>query len=113
MPSNGGFNVYFQEPSANAFRHRATAGNSLGNTTDIDHPLLNGNRCARVHVTQDNTSGISNNYHIVVLYIGASYNRWSIFNQDQVAMTNNAEFHVVVDAQAINCADALFASSFE
>ena len=55
----------------------------------------------------------SNNHHIGVFCVGAAYNRWSIFNQAQISMTNSAEFSVVVDVQVINCVDALFANSFE
>jgi hypothetical protein len=112
MPANGGFNIYFQEPSSNAFRHRASAGNIFGNTTDIDHPLLNGNRCARFHVTMNN-AGPPNLHHIGVFYVGAPYNRWSIFNQDGVTMTVSADFHVVVDPQAVACPDAMFGNGFE
>jgi hypothetical protein len=112
MPASGGFHVYFQEPSINAFRHRASAGNIFGNTTDIDHPLLNGNRCARFHVTMNN-AGPPNNHHIGVFYTGAPYNRWSIFNQDGALMTVSADFHVVVDPQTVDCADAMFGNGFE
>lgn len=112
MPTIGGFNVYFQEPSFNAFRHRASAGNIFGNSTDLDHPLLNGNRCALVQVTMDNTF-VTNNHKIGVFYVGAPYHRWSIFNQDAADMTNGAEFHVVVDPQSVNCPDQMFANGFE
>ncbi len=112
MPISGGFNVYFQEPSINAFRHRASAGNIFGNSSDIDHPLLNGNRCARFQVTMNN-AGPPNNHHIGVYYIGAPFNRWSIFNQDGATMTVSADFHVVVDPQAVDCPDALFGNGFE
>lgn len=112
MPVSGGFNVYFQEPSINAFRHRANAANTFGNTTDIDHPLLNGHRCARFQVTMEN-SLVNNDHHIGVYYVEAPYNRWSIFNQDGAAMTSGMDFHVVVDPQAVDCPDAVFANGFE
>jgi hypothetical protein len=112
MPASGGFNVYFQQPSLNAFRHRANAGNIFGNSSDIDHPLLNGHRCARFQVTMEN-SFVNNDHDIGVYYVEAPYSRWSIFNQDGAAMTNGIDFHIVVDPQAVDCPDALFSSGFE
>lgn len=113
MPIIGGFNVYFQEPSSNAYRHRTSAGNTFGNGTTLDHPLLNGSPCARVHVAQATDFGISNNHHIGVYYIGGTTARWAIFNQDLAAIPVGVNFHVVVDPSAISCADALFANGFE
>ncbi len=113
MPANGGFNVYFQPPSNNAYRHRATAGNTFGNLTYLDHPLLNDHRCARFHVTQDATSTLINNHNVGVYYAPPPIARWTIFNQDAADMTNNPSFHIVVDAQAVDCPDTMFASGFE
>ncbi len=113
MPANGGFNVYFQPPSNNAYRHRATAGNTFGNLTYLDHPLLNDHRCARFHITHDATSTITNNHNVGLYYAPPPIARWTIFNQDAADMTNNASFHIVVDAQAVDCPDTMFASGFE
>lgn len=110
MPDDGGFHVYFQEPSINAFVHRASAANVVFNSTMLSHPLLDGHRCARFHVTQATDFGVMNNHHIGVYFSGQ---HWMIFNQDGVAMPPGAQFHVVVDPQAVDCAPALFADGFE
>jgi hypothetical protein len=111
MGEGGGYNVYWQEPSANAYRHVASAGNITGNYTLLDHPLLNGHRCARPHVTQSAGRGVFNGHHVGVWYTGA---RWSVFNQDGTAMPPDAEFDVVVDAQQVfECSDVIFADGFD
>ena len=111
MGVGGGYNVYWQEPSANAYRHVATAGNSTDNFTLLDHPLLNGRECARPHVTQSAGQGVYNAHQIGVWYTGS---RWSVFNQDGAAMPVDAEFDVVVDAQqAFECSDTIFADGFD
>ena len=110
MPDNGRFHVYFQEPSINAFVHRASAANILFNSTGIEHPLLDGHRCARFHVTQATDFGVMNNHHIGVYFAG---NRWWVFNQDGAAMPAGAQFHVVVDPQAVDCPAPVFADGFE
>lgn len=111
MGEGGGYNVYWQEPSANAYRHLATAANIAGNYTLLDHPLLNGHRCARPHVTQSAGQGVYNGHQVGVWYTGS---RWSVFNQDGAAMPVNAEFDVIVDArQVFECSDVIFADGFD
>jgi hypothetical protein len=111
MNAGGGYHVYWQEPSANAFIHTATAGNSAGDFTVIDHPLLNGHRCARFQATQG-TGGDTFNAHQVGVYYNG--NRWAIFNQDMAAIPLNTQFHVVVDAQQVfECSDVIFANGFD
>jgi hypothetical protein len=111
MPSNGGFDVYFQEPSINAFRHTSSAGNSAGNVSYLEHPLLNAHACARFHVAPS-TAGTLNNHNIGVFY-STGNNRWAIFNQDFATIPTGAEFHVVVDPGSIECTEPLFANGFE
>jgi hypothetical protein len=110
MPSVGGFNVYAQPSSFNAFRHRTSSGNIFGSVTDIDHPLLNGNPCARVHFTK--SVGVTNNHHAGIYYVDG-VNRWSIFNQDGALMPDGAVFNIVVDPQAVDCPIELFSDGFE
>ena len=110
MPASGRFHVYFQEPSINAFVHRASTPNIFFNYTVLTHPLLDGHRCARFHVTQTTDFGVMNNHHIGVYYSG---NNWRIFNQDGATMPAGAQFHVVVDPQAVDCAPEVFADGFE
>lgn len=111
MGEGGGYDVYWQPPSANAYRHVAAPGNIAGNYTLLDHPLLDGNACAQVHVTQSAGQGVFNGHQIGVWYTGS---RWSVFNQDGATMPVGAEFHVVIDArQAFECADVIFADGFD
>lgn len=111
MNAGGGYHVYWQEPSANAFVHTATAGNSTGDYTVLDHPLLNDHRCARFQVTQGIGGSVFNAHQTGVFYSG---NRWAIFNQDLTAIPTGTGFHVVVDAQQVfECSDVIFANAFE
>ncbi|MEO5559396.1 MAG: hypothetical protein ABIO49_06280, partial [Dokdonella sp.] len=110
MNVGGGYHVYWQEPSANAFMHTTTAGNSVGDYTVLDHPLLNGHECARFHVTQGIGGSVFNAHQTGVFYFG----RWAIFNQDGTAIPEGTTFHVVADAQQVfECSDVIFANGFE
>lgn len=111
MPVSGGFDIYFQEPSYNAFRHVANTANTIGNYTLIDHTPINGRRCARVHVAQAPT-GTLDNHHIGVYYL-PSRARWAIFNQDLGAMPAGAQFFVLVDPASTACPEGLFSDGFE
>ncbi len=83
--------------SGPAFIHRAQAGNTSGHITIIDNPFSNGDPNAILIVTANwnpgGGGGVYNNHAIGVYY---SASRWSIFNQDLVAMPNNAAFNVLV-----------------
>lgn len=111
MPASGGFGIYFQDESYNAFRQVASSANTLGNFTLIDHTPINGQRCARIHVAQAPT-GTLNNHHIGVFYSPARA-RWAIFNEDLAAMPAGAQFFVLVDPARTGCADGLFSDGFE
>lgn len=116
MPADGGFNVYFQEPSINAYLHQTSMGNLSGSVTLLDHPLLNGSPCARFHVTPSLNGSELGDHNIAVAYAGAPVNRWMIFNQDLAVMPSNVLFNVVVDPEASAssaCVDAIFADGFE
>jgi hypothetical protein len=113
MSAGGGYHVYFQEPSANAYVHTSSDGNRAGNYTVLDHPLLNGRSCARPHVTQ--AFGTAFNPHQIGVFYsaGTQGGRWAIYNQDLAAMPAGRAFHVVVDAQqAFECSDVIFADGF-
>ncbi|MBK7012751.1 MAG: hypothetical protein IPH43_08845 [Xanthomonadales bacterium] len=111
MTAGGGFHVYWQEPSANAFVHTTTAGNSVGNTTRLDHPLLNGRRCARFQTTTGIGGSTFNAHQTGVYYTGSN---WAIYNQDSANIPLGTEFHVVLDAQQIfECSDVIFANGFD
>ncbi|MEO6690108.1 MAG: hypothetical protein ABIS07_13195 [Dokdonella sp.] len=111
MTAGGGYHVYWQEPSANAFIHAASAGNSSGDYTVLDHPLLNGHACARFHVTQGIGGAVFNAHQTGVFY---AFGRWAIYNQDITAIPVGTQFHVVVDAQQVfECSDVIFADGLE
>lgn len=96
MTNNARFNIMVVERGENAFIHSASAGNTSGNTTTIDHPRLNGNPGARLLVTQSyGATGIYNNKSIGVYYTGS---RWAIFNQDRSAMPTGAQFNVLISS---------------
>jgi hypothetical protein len=110
MAAGGGFHVYWQEPSANAFVHTVTAGNSSGNTTRIDHPLLNGHSCARFQTTPSNGGSLFNAHQTGIFY---SSGYWSIFNQDFTAIPVGTQFQVLDAQQLFECSDVIFANGFD
>jgi len=82
------------------FLHVATAANSAGYYTLIDHPLTNGNPDAIIFVTPNFTPGGGIETDID-FNIGVWYNsiasQWAIFNQDDAtAIPANAAFNVLV-----------------
>jgi len=92
------FNAAASVPGAR-FVHTATATNTSGSSTYIDHPLTNENPNAIVLVTQNwNPGGISGVYndHPIGVWYSNSAKKWSIFNQDIAAMPDGADFNVMV-----------------
>lgn len=90
------FNVQVQSPGQSVFVHEALEGNTSGNYTLIDHPLVNGNSSALLSVTMSTGfANIRNEHHIGVFYNLIS-GRWAIFNQDMAAMPVGAAFNVQV-----------------
>jgi hypothetical protein len=83
------------------FIHIATASNIVNNYTDIDHPSTNGHPNAVILVTPNwspaGKGDIYNNHPIGVWY---HQGKWSIFNQDKVAMSPGAAFNVMVTEQS-------------
>jgi hypothetical protein len=100
MPADAAFNVFVPISATNVFVHEATAGNSLGNSTYLDHPLLNDTPSARLLVTQNwnpggGLGGVYNAHNIGVWY-DTSFGQWSIFNQDGANMPDGASFNVLI-----------------
>ncbi len=97
MPNGIAFNVLVLVPSSDIFVHKATAGNSSGNQTQIDNALTNSHPNAIVFTTPnwnpDGVVGTYNNHNIGVYY---SSSAWRIFNQDVAAMPANAAFNVLI-----------------
>lgn len=111
MPASGGFHIYYQEPSFNAFRHTASTANVFGNTSIIDHALLDAHPCARFHITQSG-DGVINSHHVGVFF-NIVTRRWGIFNQDFAAMPVGAQFFVVIDPASVDCPIDIFRNGFE
>lgn len=108
MPEGAGFSVYAQEPSPNAFRVTATAGNSTGDAIRLEHPLLDGIRCAQPVATRmfDGTA--------VTGAFDLDYNdgHWYLFGYSGIPL--GTQFNVLVDpAQVAACNDVIFADSFD
>ena len=83
------------------FVHTATAANSTGHATYIDHPLTNEDPNAIVLVTPNsNPGGVLSAYEGPP--IGVRYNntkkKWGIFNQDNSSMPVGAAFNVLIPA---------------
>ena len=102
MPVGAKFNVQVLTDSDTYDQHSSTAGNTSGNSTTLDHPLLNGNVNAQFIVTQRWT-GVYNNHPIGVQYSIAT-NRWSIVNVDGAAMQQDVSFniHITHDGDRYN-----------
>lgn len=80
-----------------AFLHIATSSNITSNYTDIDHPATNNRPDALILVTPNWSPGgrgdVYNDHSTGVWY---HQGKWSIFNQDKIAMPVGAAFNVVV-----------------
>ncbi|WP_223786548.1 DUF7452 domain-containing protein [Marinicella meishanensis] len=111
MPVGANFNVYYQPKSKSAWEHIATAGNSSGGVTELDHPLLNGVPCAQVQVTQSASQGVFNDSPIGVSFFA---NRWRVFNQNGNPMPLDSAFHVMINPDQIaQCSDLIFKDGFD
>jgi sortase A len=85
------------------FVHHAESGNSDGNSTYLDDPLVNGKPGAILSVTQNwNPGGGSGTYndHRVDVKYDAGRQRWAIYNTDGSAMPDGAAFNVAVSGVA-------------
>lgn len=96
MPANAKFFVMSVAPtqSEKAFLHTARTGQNISNNwTTIDNPATNNKSDAVLIVTSNwRTTGPYHNKSIGVWYTGG---KWTIFNQDKSAMTDNAMFNVM------------------
>jgi hypothetical protein len=102
MPVGAKFNVQVLTDPDTYDQHSSAGGNITGNSTEIDHLLLNWNVNAQFIVTQRWT-GVYNNRPIGVQYSNAT-NRWSIANVDGAAMPQNVSFniHITHDGDSYN-----------
>jgi hypothetical protein len=107
--TNTVFNLYAQAPSPNAFRHTVA---TAGKTSVIDHPLLNGNECARAHVSALAHGG-ANGILADLEYVTGS-GRWRLYSNPG-DFSAGAQFNIVVVPEQIEqCTTGrLFRDSFE
>jgi len=86
-------------PSAYAvFVHEATLENISENSTYLDHPVINDNPEAVLHVTQDwnpERGGESYNDHPIGVWYDSDARRWAIVNLDLAEIPVGADFNVV------------------
>jgi hypothetical protein len=113
MPEGASFNIFVaapddsytysrfvgpNDPAETAFVHVATLETLSGDTTTIDHELLNHQPDMQLMVTQrfgvPGSPGIFNDHPIAVDY-DAGMGMWSIVNQDGADMPENAAFNVI------------------
>lgn len=110
FPQNASYSLYWQEMSPNAFVHYVSAGNRTGHITRIDHPLLDGNRCAQIQFSASTAGGVFNPHELGAYYNGT---HWTLFNQDFAALADDVAINVLVDpAQAETC-DRIYADGWQ
>jgi len=80
--------------------HISDGTNTSGQITYLNHPDANNNPDAIVFVTQIyNPGGTANgvyNDHNVGVYYSSGQNKWSVYNEDLVAMPAGASFNVMI-----------------
>ncbi|PZQ17306.1 MAG: hypothetical protein DI564_05695 [Rhodanobacter denitrificans] len=109
LPLNSAFNVYAQPPSPNAFRVAAIPGRQL---VVLDHPLLNGIRCANAQVTRVTSAANPGPAGGFDLDYGLVDGHWGIFSP--TPWPADTAFNVVVDpAQVFECTDRIFADDLD
>jgi len=100
MPPGAAFNVLIPSVDTSVF----VLANTGGNSTSINNPLAN-NNYANLFITQNlNPSGSGytyNNHTIGVKYSYPSL-RWSIFNQDESDVPEDAAFNVLIPPPGTN-----------
>jgi hypothetical protein len=80
--------------------HTADGVNTVGHITVLDHPDANDNPEAIVFVTQvwnpgGTASGVYNNHNVGVYY-SSGQDKWTIYNEDLVAIPAGASFNVMI-----------------
>lgn len=108
MPINADFDIYWQEPSPNAFRIRASTANTNFQGLRVNHPLLDGKPCARPQASRltPNTGVVNDGWQW--FYAGG----WYLTSPAGIPI--GTQFNVLVDpAQVAACSDVIFADGFE
>jgi hypothetical protein len=84
-----------------AFIHTATAANKLSaNGTDVSNPMCDNDPNCILLVTQKlNSVTITYNNASIGVYYNTIRGKWEIFNENNVAIPDNAQFNVLVIKQ--------------
>ena len=106
VPVGAAFNYRVEVASRNGPTiHKATATNTFGNYTIINHLLANGKPNAILQVTQNwnppGSGGVYNPHNIGVWYTGT---KWSVFNQDGAPLPLGSAFNIRVGLGFIHTA---------
>lgn len=95
IPADAAWNVLVHAPSTNAYIHTSTAATISGDTSMLDHPLLNGNPNALLLVTHEySTSGIGMQFAATQARYDAAAGRWLLDALDDSVFRENARFHI-------------------
>ncbi len=98
VPAGATFKVVVP-PASESFVHRATPGNTVGDSTYLDDLLTNGRPDAVLSVTQNwnpgGGSGVYNDHPVGLLY-DEDVGKWAIYNRDGAPIPNGAAFNVAV-----------------
>jgi hypothetical protein len=95
------FNVLIPNADPGVFVHEATAANTDGRSTYIDHPLTNDNPDAIVFAILNfnpGGGGGNDNDRPIAVFYNPVRAEWAVFNQEDVAMPEGAAFNVLVPA---------------
>ena len=86
-------------PAGRGFVHHAAPPNTVGNSTYLDNPLVNGEPDAEVCVTRNwnpgGGTGVYNDHPVGVLY-DEDAEFWAVYNEDDSRMSEGAAFNVAV-----------------
>lgn len=99
MPAGVAFNAFTPAQNSVFFTHTATVANISGDLTLIDNAYLNNNPGALVFaVPVYNPGGGGGMYypHNIGVYYQAAAQKWGIYNEDDVNVTENSKFFVYV-----------------
>ncbi len=98
VPAGATFEVVVPQADE-GFVHRAGPGDTFGNVTYLDDPLVNGDPDAALSVTQNwnpgGGVGVYNDHPVGVLY-DEDVERWAVYNRDDAPMPNGTAFNVAV-----------------
>ena len=99
--------VGFSQAGDICFLHEATAANTTGNWSDIDHPATNNNPNAIILVTHNmNSDGsLDRNDKVTSVFYNTTTNKWAVFNEDVSSLLVGSSYNIYVvgtEGKAIN-----------